>query len=259
MLIGVAHDQVFQSYLDQAENKLFTDLRPPIAHTMRLVLTRGAANARSYLIRRGQPLIAIQYRRVYRDAYRSIQRPPGRPGTVRKANGDDDYDYDGEGLSAFLRAQLGWLNEEGGQRITGISDTVTQQIVDLMMERVAEGKSNRVIADEIYDMIPDLSEWRAATIARTETHTAALEAIDETIRFKGFDTETMQKEWLSADDDRVRESHRNAHGQRVAFDEPFQVGDTMMMRPGDDSLGAGAEEIVNCRCAILYHTRADEY
>lgn len=33
------------------------------------------------------------------------------------------------------------------------------------------------------------------------------------------------------------------------------VGDSRMMRPGDSSLGAGPEEIINCRCSVLYNLR----
>ena len=29
-----------------------------------------------------------------------------------------------------------------------------------------------------------------------------------------------------------------------------------MMRPGDQSLGAGPEEVINCRCALLYATES---
>jgi uncharacterized protein with gpF-like domain len=51
----------------------------------------------------------------------------------------------------------------------------------------------------------------------------------------------------------VRESHADAHGQTVPYDQPFEVGGAAMMRPGDDSLGAGPEGIINCRCAALFN------
>lgn len=33
-----------------------------------------------------------------------------------------------------------------------------------------------------------------------------------------------------------------------------QVGDALMMRPGDQSLVAGPEEVIACRCSVLYQT-----
>ena len=66
--------------------------------------------------------------------------------------------------------------------------------------------------------------------------------------------EVRQKQWWSAADGRVRPTHMDVHGEIIDADEPFQVGDYEMMRPGDESLGAGPEEIVNCRCAVLYLT-----
>lgn len=58
--------------------------------------------------------------------------------------------------------------------------------------------------------------------------------------------------WLSERDDRVRPTHITADGQRVPVDEPFWVGGYRMMYPTDSSLGAGPEEIVNCRCVEIF-------
>ena len=58
--------------------------------------------------------------------------------------------------------------------------------------------------------------------------------------------------WLSERDDRVRPTHITADGQRVPVNEPFWVGGYRMMYPTDSSLGAGPEEIVNCRCVEIF-------
>jgi hypothetical protein len=44
------------------------------------------------------------------------------------------------------------------------------------------------------------------------------------------------------------------HGVAIARDQPFSLDGGDMMFPGDDSLGADAGEIINCRCAGLYET-----
>ena len=61
-----------------------------------------------------------------------------------------------------------------------------------------------------------------------------------------------KKRWKSYRDERVRSDHADVDGQVIAINRPFHVGEYMMMYPKDDSLGAGLEEIVNCRCSVEY-------
>ena len=60
------------------------------------------------------------------------------------------------------------------------------------------------------------------------------------------------KVWLTAGDNHVRETHAELEGVVKHIDEPFDVGMEQMMFPRDGSLGAGAEEISNCRCSVEY-------
>jgi HK97 family phage portal protein len=58
------------------------------------------------------------------------------------------------------------------------------------------------------------------------------------------------KEWLSALlPNRTRETHAEAHGQRVGIDEKFSVGGYELDYPGDPDGPPG--EIVNCLCNLL--------
>jgi hypothetical protein len=57
------------------------------------------------------------------------------------------------------------------------------------------------------------------------------------------------KMWVTRRDERVRETHSAADGQRVRVDEPFTVGGYPLMHPGDRS--APARETVNCRCVAV--------
>lgn len=61
-----------------------------------------------------------------------------------------------------------------------------------------------------------------------------------------------KKRWKSYRDERVRADHADIDGQVVDISRPFRVGKYVMMYPKDDSLGAGLEEIVNCRCSVEY-------
>jgi len=87
-----------------------------------------------------------------------------------------------------------------------------------------------------------LPPYRTETVARTETMRAS--------NAGGFqlykDWGVQRKEWLATGDNRTRDSHRAANGQIVSIDEPFTVGGSPMMYPGDP--GAPIAEFANCRC-----------
>ena len=67
----------------------------------------------------------------------------------------------------------------------------------------------------------------------------------------------LNKRWVSILDGRTRRDHRVLNGQVRELNEPFTVvnkfGVTVQMNyPGDRSLGAGADQICNCRCFMVY-------
>ena len=49
-----------------------------------------------------------------------------------------------------------------------------------------------------------------------------------------------------------REWHHEENGVTIPITEPFEVGGELMMYPLDDSLGASADNIANCRCCAIY-------
>lgn len=62
----------------------------------------------------------------------------------------------------------------------------------------------------------------------------------------------MLKTWVSARDDRVRDSHTEIDGQTVGMDGFFYIGGYPMNYPGDPA--GPAIETIMCRCAISYKT-----
>lgn len=82
--------------------------------------------------------------------------------------------------------------------------------------------------------------------ARTETN-----ALCSLIQLDGYtQMGYSRKQWVTMGDNKVRETHRAAAGQIRLLEEPFVVGDSLLMFPQDSSLGASAAEIVNCRCSM---------
>ena len=138
-------------------------------------------------------------------------------------------------------------NEMIRRRITEVTDTTRRQIVNAVERGYSEGLGQRAIADAILDLVPSLSSTRANVIARTETHGAANYGSQEAAKQTGL---PMQKEWLAAQDERTRETHREANGNIVRMDDTFRVGDSDLQFPGDPS--GSAQEVINCRCTLAY-------
>lgn len=112
------------------------------------------------------------------------------------------------------------------------------------------------IAAEVVDATmnhPDdayfFSEDRATLIAENEANSIWNDSEYQDAILTG----KTRKTWNAIMDRRTRDTHRDINGTTIPIDEPFLVGDSMMMFPHDaDTFGASAEEIVNCRCWATY-------
>lgn len=148
----------------------------------------------------------------------------------------------------MLRLALQYVAQEAVRRkITSIADTTRARIVAMVERGYRDGLGVAEIARLISDEIPLISRVRGALIARTEAHGAANYGADVAARQTGL---TLRKEWVSAEDERTRESHALANEQVVGMDDAFDVGGVAMMFPGDPS--APVEQVANCRCAVAH-------
>nr|WP_232331026.1 MULTISPECIES: phage minor head protein [unclassified Thermoactinomyces] len=113
---------------------------------------------------------------------------------------------------------------------------------------VLEGEYSIDKAEEALRNSFAFSKERARTIARTEMISAARAGQFYGDKQSGI---VVGKEWFAAHQDRTRPWHLEADGQRRPLDEPFEVNGEKLMFPGDTSLGATADNIVNCRCGYF--------
>lgn len=99
-----------------------------------------------------------------------------------------------------------------------------------------------------------LTQLRGEVIARTEglpaIRAAKHEAYQQLVDDGRIADADIERGWHTAGDRRVRDTHEGMSGQTVrGLSLPFQSpSGALLMFPGDSSLGAGAEEIVACRC-----------
>lgn len=96
---------------------------------------------------------------------------------------------------------------------------------------------------------------RANTIARTESLNALragrAEGVQQAIE-QGA-ASGVRKRWSTSGDERVREDHVAMDGTEADLDEPFELPDgSLMNEPGDTSLGASADQVIQCRCLAEY-------
>lgn len=118
---------------------------------------------------------------------------------------------------------------------------VTKQIIDATFERFsAEDKS---ITDDYY-----LSNDRAMFISECEANSV----LNYRQYSKAVKAGKTKKKWIDVGDKRERKTHLEVGGTILPINEPFSVGDSLLQFPKDTSLGASADEIVNCRCSIQY-------
>jgi uncharacterized protein with gpF-like domain len=143
----------------------------------------------------------------------------------------------------------------GAIRVTQISNTTMRQINRIIKAGELDGLGVSVIAKNIFEsMRGSFSKFRSATIARTETHTAASyanHAINQSLNIP-----KQMKRWVAVADDRSRPWHQAMNGKEVPLDEDFIVRGMPMSYTGDPK--GGAANVINCRCVTVYFSPEDE-
>jgi hypothetical protein len=99
---------------------------------------------------------------------------------------------------------------------------------------------------------------RSQTIATTEVQNIAetsknneSDILSDVIIAGVLLSQLVGRMWVTAGDERVRASHAFAEGQIVGIHEPFIVQGQLLMYPGDTSLGATLDNVINCRCSVV--------
>lgn len=118
---------------------------------------------------------------------------------------------------------------------------ITKQIIDITFERLSS--EDKSITDDYY-----LSNDRAMFISECEANSI----LNYRQYSKAVKSGKTKKTWIDVGDKRERKTHLEVGGTTLPIGEPFSVGDSLLQFPKDTSLGASADEIVNCRCSIQY-------
>jgi hypothetical protein len=151
----------------------------------------------------------------------------------------------------WLRFMAEWIAINGVDRIDGITLTTQRRLQVALQDAIQAGEGIQQVARRIVTSgsgIADLN--RARVIARTEIISASNAGSLEGAYATGVD---FQKEWLATQDDRTRDAHLVADGQRTSKDGDFLVDGEPLEYPG--ALNGSPANVISCRCTLLYITR----
>lgn len=142
--------------------------------------------------------------------------------------------------------------------------TATQALLDAVGDRLAaeatQSLAEGLNAGEDLDQLKarlaavfaqdgtQLGEGRAQRIAMTEATRAFNAGTLAAAQAMTGPDRPLVKQWLTRNDARVRDAHRETNGQLRLLDEAFDVSGTPMLYPGDPT--APAALTVNCRCIM---------
>lgn len=145
-----------------------------------------------------------------------------------------------------------WVASEAfNETIALIVTHYYDDIKRIIANGIEDQQTRREISKRIQAEL-QIGSKRAFTIARTETHRAAMFASEKRARDISRELNMpMLKQWIPVSDARSRNSHsamKNA--EPIPINDMFMVGGEKMARPNDPR--ASAANTINCRCVLRY-------
>jgi len=163
---------------------------------------------------------------------------------------DDPWQYPPKGVLEYLAGRK--------QPIMGVGGTVRDQLNTSLEEGVTNGETHAQLAARVKAVFTSLTIGEAKRVAMTEVNIGYNTARHQAMGDAGIG----YKAWLSSHGPHVRPAHADAEDMYIddpiPLDEPFEVMGEQLMFPGDGSLGASLENIINCQCVQLAAQKKSE-
>lgn len=159
--------------------------------------------------------------------------------------------YQTKATDTFKESMELWIRKKAADKVAEINDTTKKRIRSEINEGFASSLPASTVSQNIVTATGGaIAKSRATVISRTETHMAAQQASVEAFKSTGVQG---KKVWVSAEDERTRETHSQAdsdsHANPLDVRDDFIVGGDSMSAPG---LGSDPAENVNCRCQCAF-------
>ena len=147
---------------------------------------------------------------------------------------------------------------------------MTEKTNNFIIEKASSGiaVSNAEIANAVSKEIKKWGIDHASTVATTEVQSVSeksknienKEILKNLQEMEGnIDLQKgSRKTWVTAGDERVRQSHSEINGVTIQQDELFYTGNGSPMQfAGDMENGAVLSDVINCRCSTIYRYDAE--
>ncbi len=159
---------------------------------------------------------------------------------MRSTNSTIDFSLFEPNIMRAVETRIGFFADK-------VNRTTVQMLKSTLDQAIQEGWTIDKVASEIDGIFNYSENFRSKRIAQTEiigaTNDGQVRAFDE--------AGIKQKEWLTARDEKVRDSHQ-IDGQVVDLTQSFKTNlGSHLLYPGDRSSGAPAEDVINCRCTVI--------
>lgn len=169
---------------------------------------------------------------------------------VGKSSNDSLQQKQDDVFDVFNEAVQNFISTTVANKVVNINETTKKLIKDIVEAGFEEQLTVPEIRDKIEKLyLEQIIPNRSMVIARTEVISASNAGSRYAAKQTGLE---LEKEWVATADDRTRDTHAEVDGQRVPIDEPFKVGGSELMFPGDPNGEPG--EVIQCRCTEVYHT-----
>jgi HK97 family phage portal protein len=155
-----------------------------------------------------------------------------------------DFDVFKEGIKL-------WIAENVGEKVKEILETTLDDLKSEIETAIDEGETIPEIASKVAKLYDGYQGYRSTLIARTEVISSSNAGSHFAAEQTGL---KLKKSWLATSGKRTRQWHKAANGQTKKIDEPFVVKGEKLMFPGDTTLGASGNNIIQCRCTQTYET-----
>lgn len=149
-----------------------------------------------------------------------------------------------DAILAYFRLNL--LNKA----VLPITETTKELIRKVLERAIQEGWGVDQTVREILKYTTEINSHRANVIVRTESVRAMNVG---TILGADKSSIVLDKQWITARDERVRSSHRHLQGMTLDMEDIYPNGCAF---PGDTN--GSAKETINCRCTIALVPKRDE-